>query len=288
MVSLGVLAAAGAGAAAGAAALDIARLAAERTAARRTGGPPHRDGRRRLVAGLARVGRRAGLPAAAPAGLAARLDAAGTPLGLGVADLLAVKAGAAAVALGVGVPLAAALPGRLPVPAALAAPLAGFFGPDLWLARRLRRRTRAMELELPDLLDLLRVAVGAGLAVPRALHEVGWRHGGLLAAEWRRAAERIALGVPQAEALAELGRRCPGAGMAALIAALGRAERHGAPLGPTLAAQAREARAARAQRVREHAARAAPKMQLVVALLLVPSVLLLVGAALVGPLAGVR
>jgi len=70
--------------------------------------------------------------------------------------------------------------------------------------------------------------------------------------------------------------------VAALAAALRRAERHGAPLAGTLQAQAAEARAERARRIREHAAKAAPKIQLVVALLLVPSVLLLVAAALVG------
>jgi tight adherence protein C len=75
-------------------------------------------------------------------------------------------------------------------------------------------------------------------------------------------------------------RRCPLAGMAVLVAALERAERHGAPLADTLAAQAREAREARARHLREHAAKAAPKIQLVVALLLVPSVMLLVAAAL--------
>ncbi|HKG17710.1 MAG TPA: hypothetical protein VKA96_08480, partial [Solirubrobacteraceae bacterium] len=51
------------------------------------------------------------------------------------------------------------------------------------------------------------------------------------------------------------------------------------------AAQAEETRAARTRRVRERAARAAPKIQLVVALLLVPSVLLMVAAALVASLA---
>jgi len=49
----------------------------------------------------------------------------------------------------------------------------------------------------------------------------------------------------------------------------------------TLAAQAEQARARRAQRCAEAAARASPKIQLVVALLLVPSVLLLVAAALI-------
>ena len=68
--------------------------------------------------------------------------------------------------------------------------------------------------------------------------------------------------------------------MAALVAALQRADRHGAPLAPALAALAADARAARARAVREQAAKAAPKIQLVVALLLVPAVMLLVGAAL--------
>jgi tight adherence protein C len=72
----------------------------------------------------------------------------------------------------------------------------------------------------------------------------------------------------------------------ALVAALDRSRRHGAPVGGTLAAQAREARFALARRIREEAARAGPKIQLVVALLLVPSVLLLVAAALAAALVG--
>ena len=70
----------------------------------------------------------------------------------------------------------------------------------------------------------------------------------------------------------------------ALVAALERAARHGAPLADTLAAQAREAREVRRRRIFEESARAAPKVQLVVALLLVPSVLLLVAAALAAAL----
>jgi tight adherence protein C len=73
--------------------------------------------------------------------------------------------------------------------------------------------------------------------------------------------------------------------MAGLVAAIDRAQRHGAPLADTLDAQARQARAERARRIRDRAARAAPKIQLVIALLLVPSILLLVAAALVASLA---
>ena len=50
-----------------------------------------------------------------------------------VADVMAVKAGAALLALVVTLPLAAALPGRLGPVAAVAAPAGGFLLPDLWL-----------------------------------------------------------------------------------------------------------------------------------------------------------
>jgi tight adherence protein C len=91
--------------------------------------------------------------------------------------------------------------------------------------------------------------------------------------------------VPFERALHELELRAP---VGDLVAALRRAERHGAPLDTTLVAQAHRARTRAAQRTIQHAARAAPKIQLVIALLLVPAVLLLVGAALLPALAGGR
>jgi len=143
-----------------------------------------------------------------------------------------------------------------------------------------------MEAELADVLDLLRVAIAAGLPPKRALAEVGRRHPGALARELRRVAGLTALGTPAASALADLKRRCPTGGVAPLVAALARAERHGAPLGPALADQAARARAHGARRTVESAARAAPQIQLVVALLLVPAVMLLVAAALLPALTG--
>jgi tight adherence protein C len=241
----------------------------------------------RAIGALVALGRRVGAPAPRE-DLARRLEAAGTPLRLRAADLTAIKAAAALVALLAGAPLAAALPGRLPIAAALALPAAGFLLPDVLLARRTRARARAMEVELPDLLDLLRVSIEAGLPVGRALGEVARRHHGPLAHEWRAAAAELELGVARADALQRLVRRCPIAAVAALASAVERAERHGAPLAETLAAQTHEARTARARRIREEAAKAAPKIQLVVALLLVPSVMLLVAAALVASLTGGR
>jgi tight adherence protein C len=115
---------------------------------------------------------------------------------------------------------------------------------------------------------------------------VGYRHPGLLADELARAAARTGLGFRGDDALADLERRLPAPGVHALTSALRRADRHGAPLAPTLTAQALEARSLQARRATERAAKAAPKIQLVVALLLVPAVLLLLAAALAPALLG--
>jgi tight adherence protein C len=234
--------------------------------------------RRRALTILARLGRRVGLPRP-DATLAARLEAAGSPVT--IEELIAAKAGAAAAAVLATLPLAATAPGRLGLIVPAAAAGGAFAAPDLWLRRRAADRRRRAEAELPDVADLLRVAMEAGLPVRRAVTEVGRRHGGLLAAELRHAGGLLALGQLRAQALAALQRRLPSPAIADLVTALDRAERQGTPPGEALGALARDARAGAARARTEAAARAAPQIQLVVALLLVPSVLLLVAAALV-------
>jgi tight adherence protein C len=222
--------------------------------------------------------------AAPPRDLAARIAAAGAPGGLGARELMAAKV-AAALAGGLLGALAASLaPGRLGALLLVGAPLGGFLGPDFWLARRARSRARVALRALPAMLDLLRVAIEAGASLPTAHAAVGERARGPLAGEWRAVGREVALGARVEDALAGMAARLPIPEVRSLVAALERARRHGAPLSETLAAQARDARSALRRQVREEGARAGPKMQLVVALLLVPSVLLLVAAALTAAL----
>jgi tight adherence protein C len=216
--------------------------------------------------------------------VAARLTAAGGLAGLEPRGWLGLKAACAAVTVLGALPLAVDAPGRLGLLLTLAAPPAGFAAPELWLSRRSRRRIGEALRDLPDMLDLLRVTVEAGMSPARALGEVGSQFRGTLALEWRRVATEIALGAPQDESVQALVGRLPAEEIAALVDALTRTRRHGAPLSAVLAAQASRARHRRAQELRERAAQAGPKIQLVVALLLVPSALLLVAAALVAEL----
>ena len=237
----------------------------------------------RLLRILASAGR-ALRPPGAPADLCGRIEAAGRPAGLGVREVMAAKVAAALMGGALVAPLTAVAPGRLGLVIAPAAPVAGFLAPDLWLGRLAADRARRVRRELPALLDILRVTIEAGGSLAAALRAVGERADGPLGREWVAVSDEVALGVPLNRALDELGVRLPQPEIRALVAALQRAARHGAPLADTLAGQARAARFALARRIRDDAARAGPKLQLVVALLLVPSVLLLVAAALASAL----
>jgi tight adherence protein C len=210
-----------------------------------------------------------------------RLRRAGLAERVPVAAVLAAKVGgvgAGAVAAMIASP---ALPTRLAVLLALALPAAGFVAPEAWLERAARQRRARIGVALPDALDLLAVGTAAGRSAATVLGEVSGRGSGPLARELAVAVAEIECGVPQREAIAAVRERVPGAELGAFAAALERSRRYGSPLAEQLHEQAASLRRHSRRRIEEHAARAAPKIQLVVALVLVPSVLLMILAALV-------
>lgn len=217
----------------------------------------------------------------ARAGLAGRI----TPLAL-----LGGRAAGGIAGLLLGSVLAPALPGRLAPALVAAAAGFGILAPQVLLERRARRRRDAVERALPDLLDLASVAVGTGRPAARFLAGLGASAEGPLGEELRMARAEIEAGAQPAAALRRAAERVPGAGLEAAVAAIERSGRYGSPLAAQLADQAAALRARRRRVTQEAAQRAAPKIQLVVALVLVPGVLLIVAAvmfantdALLGP-----
>jgi tight adherence protein C len=213
-------------------------------------------------------------------GLSARLVRAGLADRIPVASLLVAKvAGALAGALWALV-LAPAAPSRLAWIVAAALPAAGFLGPDAWLEHRARRRLRALRGGLPDALDLLAVGTAAGRSPMAGLAELGEGEGPL-ARELAMLSAESSCGLAQSEALDSLRRRAPVREVAAMCGVIERSRRYGSPLADQLREQATALRAVQRRRIEEQAARAAPKIQLAVALLLVPSVLLMIAAGLI-------
>ena len=140
--------------------------------------------------------------------------------------------------------------------AALPVGLVAWALPGLGARRRRRRHLAAIATGLPDVVDLLVLAIGAGLTVRLAVAAVARRSPGPLGAELARAGLEADLGRRLADALDDLPDRA-GEATRPLIGALIASERYGAPLGPSLERLAHEVRADRRRRA-EEAARKVP------------------------------
>ena len=224
-------------------------------------------------------GRSAG--AALRLGLPERLRRSGLEARLPLAAVLAAKLAGAACGGLVAMAAAPAAPGRTAMLVAIAMPAAGFLAPDALLEREARRRQRRLLSALPDALDLLAVSAGSGRGPAAGLAQIAQAGEGPLAEELRLTVAELSCGMPLGAALRSLRARVPGSELATLVAAIERSHRFGSPLADQLWRQASALRRDSRRAVEDHAARAAPKIQLVVALVLVPSVLLMIAAGLI-------
>ncbi|HYU61852.1 MAG TPA: type II secretion system F family protein [Solirubrobacterales bacterium] len=237
-------------------------------------------GARRALGALSGGRARSLAEAALRLGIPDRLARAGLTERISVGAILAAKLGGAGAGTLVGALAAPAVPGRLSLVAAIAFPAAGFMLPDALCEREARRRMRGLVAALPDALDLLAVGAEAGRSPGAVLREIAGGTTGPLATELAIATAEIECGASQHVALDGLRERVRGGEVAALAAALERSRRYGSPLAEQLRERATALRSEQRRRIEEQAARAAPKIQLVVALVLVPSVLLMIVAAL--------
>jgi tight adherence protein C len=213
-------------------------------------------------------------------GLPGRIARAGLEQRLSLVTVLLAKPAFAAVGGLAALLVVPAAPGRIALLVAVALPASGFLVPDALLERRARLRSRRLLSALPDAFDLLAVGAASGRSPAAGFAELA-RAEGPLADELRVTVAELSCGRPLSEALLSLRCRAPGGEVATLCAAIERSHRYGSPLADRLQGQAGALRRDQRRTVEERAARAAPKIQLVVALVLVPSVLLMIAAALI-------
>jgi tight adherence protein C len=214
-------------------------------------------------------------------GLPERLRRSGLEARLPIGAVLVAKIAGGACGGLAAIAAAPAAPGRTALLVAVGMPAAGFLIPDALLERQARRRQRRLVSALPDALDLLAVSAGSGRGPAAGLEQLARAGEGPLAEELRLTVAELSCGTPLSAALDSLRTRVPGSELATLVASIERSRRFGSPLADQLRRQASVLRRDSRRAVEERAARAAPKIQLVVALVLVPSVLLMIAAALI-------
>jgi len=212
----------------------------------------------------------------AAAGLAPRVS----PVYLAHARLALAEAG-----LVVGAVVAVASPGAGAATAIVLA-VVGYLGPVRWITLRAQRRRGQIVRELPDLIDLVVICTESGMALDPAIRVAAERLPGELAREITKTLRDLDLGTPRRDAYVALSDRLGVAQLTGLVGALLQAEELGAPIAGVLRRQAALLRTARTQDMRDHAARSAPKVQLVVALIMVPAALLVILGVLVIELVG--
>jgi tight adherence protein C len=157
--------------------------------------------------------------------------------------------------------------------------LTGFFAPDVLIAHRADSRQDEIRRTLPEALDLLAIAVQAGMGLEQALELVSRRLPGALGEELHRLLQEVQLGASRREALSHLRDRTEVTELSTFSLSLVQADVLGTPLGEVLRAQAQEMRMLRRQRAREQAAKVPVKLLFPLLLCIFPAL----GIVVVGP-----
>lgn len=146
----------------------------------------------------------------------------------------------------------------------------GALAADRHLTAQLRRRSNSMTAELPDLAELLALAVGAGESIRAALERVAAIGTGALAREIGRALDAVRAGEPLAAALAEMAGRCDNLAVSRFVDAIVTSLERGTSLGDVLRAQAADSREHARRQLLEEGGRKEIRMLIPVIFLIMP------------------
>jgi tight adherence protein C len=159
--------------------------------------------------------------------------------------------------------------------------LLGYLFPNLWLSGRIKARQKSVFRAMPDALDLLTISVEAGLGFDAAMAKVHEKWDNDLSLELGRVIQEIRLGKLRRDSLRDMADRLGVAEMTSFVAAVIQSEQLGVSMAKVLRIQSDQMRVRRRQMAEEEAHKAPIKMVFPIALLIFPSILLI----LLGPAA---
>ncbi len=161
--------------------------------------------------------------------------------------------------------------------------LVGFFGPNLFLYQKGYDRTKKMERELPDAIDLLTISVEAGLGFDAAIQQVARNTTGPVASEFARVLQEMQIGLGRAQAMRAMGERNSLPDLRAFCSSMVQADAFGIPVGQVLRVQSQEMRVKRRQRAEEAAQKIPVKIMVPLVLFILPALFVaVIGPAVIG------
>lgn len=155
----------------------------------------------------------------------------------------------------------------------LAFGLIGFYFPQLWLGSKISRRQKSVRRAMPDALDLLTICVEAGLGFDAAMAKVSEKWENELSLAFARVIQEIQLGKLRREAMRDMADRIGLGEMTSFVAAVIQSESLGVSLAKVLRIQSDQMRVKRRQLAEEEAHKAPIKMLIPMALLIFPSLM---------------
>jgi len=147
-----------------------------------------------------------------------------------------------------------------------------FYLPELLLTSKIQRRQKEIRKAMPDALDLLTICVEAGLGFDGAMQKVYEKWDNELARGFGRVIREIQLGKLRREALRDMADRMGVPEMSSFVAAVIQSEQLGVSMSKVLHIQADQMRIRRRQLAEEEAHKAPIKMLIPMALLIFPSI----------------
>ncbi|MDR3576360.1 MAG: type II secretion system F family protein [Anaerolineaceae bacterium] len=151
--------------------------------------------------------------------------------------------------------------------------LIGFYFPQLWLGSKIARRQKSVRRAMPDALDLLTICVEAGLGFDAAMAKVSEKWENELSLAFARVIQEIQLGKLRREAMRDMADRIGLGEMTSFVAAVIQSESLGVSLAKVLRIQSDQMRVKRRQLAEEEAHKAPIKMLIPMALLIFPSLM---------------
>jgi tight adherence protein C len=152
--------------------------------------------------------------------------------------------------------------------------IVGFFMPQYQISRNITKRQKSIRRAMPDALDLLTICVEAGLGFDAALAKVTEKWETQLSKAFQRVIQEIQLGKLRREALRDMAEGIGITEMTSFVAAVIQSEQLGVSMAKVLRIQADQMRIKRRQMAEEEAHKAPIKMLIPMALLIFPSLLI--------------
>ena len=214
-----------------------------------------------------------------------QLERAGRPYGWGATEFFGMRVFVAVVFAVLAFLITAISPsagilGRIIAP--VLGGLIGFLLPILWLRSKINRRKKEIIKGLPDAMDLLTIAVEAGMGFDGALQKVAEKWENELSRAFGKVIQEMRLGVIRREALRNMSNSMDVPDVTSFVAAIIQADQLGVSIAKILRIQSEQMRVKRRQRAEEQANKAPIKMLFPMVFLIFPALfVVLLGPAVI-------